>query len=944
MWSTVVLLGGFVTVLQKKDFWCLTVISMTQEARIFNDLADQLAPNVVSMLVGNIVIIFGIMCENVRSFARALRRRPTAATTWCMLPLLLWEGIIILPFQGMCYVIACLYGYSGPFVCIALALWRIAQRDYYGGSGDASSSNSGNLLPALDMFYSLVLLQGGLYVLWASWYFDDGVAGSLRAYRRRISLPDEGWCRDYLARYLSDTHARCWREPASIRGRTLCHFALDSLDSRSWEDMLSGVRWLDAIVMQGQDMRPQLFPFRLWIQRLIDALGWRQPADRASIRDMMREAAARIVAHLAPDIHLAQFPGAMECISFLLLQEETTRTNEMILQCLAILEGLALDHHNCRDICSTPGLLRKIMAPLSCANLINDISNNTEWARVGGMQGDGRGSFQQGQGWGTRLQGASGGGFHGGQQWNAPGPSLPQQFPTFGVQQPVAQQGFPQQDFNSGYGTGRGGQRQRGRGHDRGRGRHNPGRGYAGRGAPIASEDGSRLPQQPPAFGQFVDGRPSSVNQMMQGATAPTQAGPSSNTVATNSVCPVPDRPEVQQGDGKEETVQENKESKLTGEKRKKKKGKGSREDQQRLRREIFSNKQSMSNLECILSHGAEASGLEELQMGAMEILTKLALDPSINLAKETKENLIKKQLQIFLADGEGVLKPLKEMAGGTLVLLSTNIESNSALIMTVQNDVSGRLTGILDAKNTTTYRTIAAQILENLCAHSDLDKQWVKETLLPKVLTEILSRKRVAPENGVSPPRNNEENHNIMSTQQDDIEIQETSSTADQNKSSDGGSAITSKLMREAFLSLALVIRDKLITAEDFDDAVQKEGLGPGSFVAKMKTIVEENCQETVESLRIVKLCGRIVEPMMQRDLYAQHFRNTEFVRSLSKATTIMSNLESCMLFAETDFGPRNTVRPTLSVLKNRALHLTAEDHRPLLSDIKKRAVHLVG
>ncbi|OEL24469.1 hypothetical protein BAE44_0014512, partial [Dichanthelium oligosanthes] len=33
-WSSVVLLGGFVTLLGKKDFWCLTGISMMQAARL----------------------------------------------------------------------------------------------------------------------------------------------------------------------------------------------------------------------------------------------------------------------------------------------------------------------------------------------------------------------------------------------------------------------------------------------------------------------------------------------------------------------------------------------------------------------------------------------------------------------------------------------------------------------------------------------------------------------------------------------------------------------------------------------------------------------------------------------------------------------------------------------------------------------------------------------
>ncbi|CAM0147894.1 unnamed protein product [Urochloa decumbens] len=722
---------------------------MVSACRIFNDLAEQLAANFLSKLAGNIVLIFDDLGKSIRLFAHALRIRHAGMSTWCsVLPGLPYWTIILL-FQSMGYVAACLYGYSGPFVCIALALWRIAQRDYTGG--DASSSSPGNLVPALVLFYSFILLQGGLYALWLLSLSDlftgrqsrRRPAHKLSAYRQQIGLPDEGWCREYLARYLSDIRARCWREPASIRGRTLRHFALESLDSGSLEEMHAGVRWLDALARQGEDLRPQLLPCRPRIQKLIDALGWRTTKQR--------------------------------------------RPNQLILQGLAILEGLAFDHHNCQAICSTPGLLRKIMAPLSSAHLMHDIRNNVDWARVVS------GSFK--------------------------------------------------------------------------------------------------------------------VLYMLIKAPG---------------------------------------------------------ESSWWLRREICSNEQSMSNLDRILKRCDEASGLVLLQMGAMGILTQLALDLSVNLAEETKKNLVKKQLHIFLADGqEGEpvteLKPVKAWAGRTLLLLSTDIESSNALITTAQDDIVGRLTGkLVDTKNTTTYRTIAAQILENLCAHCDLEKQWVMETLLPKVLREILSSKRVAPGNGVSPPndeenqqnsatrsdeenqqnsaprsdeenqqnsapRSDEENHNI-STQQDDIKIQETSSTADQEQSSDGGNVeqtTTSKLMREAFLSLALVIRDKLITAEDFDAAVKKEGLGPGAFVAKMKTIVEENCQETAESLRIVKLCGRIVEPMMQRDLYAQHFRNTEFVRSLSKASTIMSNLESYMLFAETDFGPRKTVRPTLSVLKNRALHL---------------------
>jgi hypothetical protein len=116
---------------------------------------------------------------------------------------------------------------------------------------------------------------------------------------------------------------------------------------------------------------------------------------------------------------------------------------------------------------------------------------------------------------------------------------------------------------------------------------------------------------------------------------------------------------------------------------------------------------------------------------------------------------------------------------------------------------------------------------------------------------------------------------------------------------------------LQEAFLSLALVICDKLISADVVD---QEKALGGEAFVLKLKTIIDDNCQSTADSMRIVKLCGHIAASTIQSQQYAEHFRNKEFVQSLSKASKVMSSLESCMMFVGTDFGLKKTVRPLLS------------------------------
>jgi hypothetical protein len=197
------------------------------------------------------------------------------------------------------------------------------------------------------------------------------------------------------------------------------------------------------------------------------------------------------------------------------------------------------------------------------------------------------------------------------------------------------------------------------------------------------------------------------------------------------------------------------------------------------------------------------------------------------------------------------------------------------------------------------------------------------------QVLKEIISFKTESQQRNMSPGQNHSESGDEEN--QRDYEPRENrkwyhrmfpvscfapeiSTTAYQNNLSDQGSE-----EQEAFLSLTLAIRNKLNSADDFDDTIE-HNVGRKEFVDKLKSIVNDNCEATPGSLRIVKLCGRIAESMMQcqhYQQYADHFRKSGFESSLSQASQTMSRLESCMLFHGTDFGLKKTVRPLISDIK---------------------------
>jgi hypothetical protein len=524
-------------------------------------------------------------------------------------------SILVSPFLAVALCIQLIY-LLGPFACAAVS-WRMAKLNH--GSRDRTDSMA-NMMAALNMFYSLIIFQGAMFgvLLLTIGVGRRVVASHIHALEQLL----EEWGKEAIHRYLDHISAKCRKDPLSVTGMDMIKYAAELLDSESQQDYLHGARLLSAFLKKGEDVRWLLLPSTHRIQKLVGSLWISSSNSSLDENTEIRELAATIVAGLAAHVDVARYPGALRYISSL-LQEETTQThwnnsklaasdpqppqrlgpleilrqpkeeqmknlsrreeerqwrlmrdqkrrgtsqdrrrqnsegrtttsNELILQGLTILERLASNRDNRRLICSTPGLLPKITAPLYSETLIQDVKTKA-WADIVTRCLKVLYQLIRAPGWTSRM-----------------------------------------------------------------------------------------------------------------------------------------------------------------------------------LRHEISSDDQALSNLKSILDQGNEAEH-QELKLRAMEILTELALDLSINLTQETKKVLVTKQLQLFLlANGDD--EESAAIAGRAMVSLSTNSESNSALIMSAQNDITGRrLTEILDDKNNNiTQRTIAAEIMANLCAHCNADNN-MKE-ILPKV------------------------------------------------------------------------------------------------------------------------------------------------------------------------------------------------------------------
>ncbi|XBJ05937.1 hypothetical protein VPH35_024624 [Triticum aestivum] len=266
---------------------------------------------------------------------------------------------------------------TGPLVCMLVSSRAIMQ-DHGIADGEAFKAN---MKRTLNLFYIAAFAHGGICALWM---LAQGVDDK---WIEVIVSRQHGFSWEVLGAYLRKTKQMCLNHPGSVTSWNLITYGADLLDSSLPEEYAAGGRVLTMLIDKDvalQVRRLLIRSPRQRIEKLIGTLAWRSPDDQE-----MRWLAARIVEHLAADLNLAHFPGALECISSLLDQDtlllafvHLQGTMDQVLPALRILENLAHNRHNCALIYNANDLLSKIVAPVSSDKLVEDIRSSVAWTKV----------------------------------------------------------------------------------------------------------------------------------------------------------------------------------------------------------------------------------------------------------------------------------------------------------------------------------------------------------------------------------------------------------------------------------------------------------------------------------------------------------------------------------------------------------------------------------
>jgi hypothetical protein len=316
IWATVVLLGGFAITLSCTDFWCITVLLLTEGARIqgrsheleWQQRATRLSGAVSRAVVGHVL---------------------------CLLQLL------------------------SASVCAAVSLVRLVTQRY-GVDGDSNPWT--NRRAALDIFYGLALAESLLFLAEkALWQWRVGHHSLLGRVAKECHLGGTALGVVAIRRFFYDSYSR------SLKGSifdglhmTLASYADEMLTAGSHDEQILGVSILVALAESDPFADSTLRKIGMsasTIEQLIQMLSWKNTSEIG-----VRRSAAVVVSMLTGRkiiaLRFTGIPGAIESVASLLYAD----LDELNLLGLTILSKLAHDHDNCDKIGKTRNLLDKIIS------------------------------------------------------------------------------------------------------------------------------------------------------------------------------------------------------------------------------------------------------------------------------------------------------------------------------------------------------------------------------------------------------------------------------------------------------------------------------------------------------------------------------------------------------------------------------------------------------
>ncbi|KAE8814058.1 hypothetical protein D1007_08697 [Hordeum vulgare] len=416
-WATVVLLGGFASDLDTTDFWYITVILVSEAARVFSR-SHELEWQHHATLTSTAGNALRSSSRFFRRIAHAIAEPQTAAAFGvgdtraraalfqrqivALMKQRTWHApdVPLLPYTGWVFVskkIGRLLNWLqvlSAFACVALSVMRLRKHEF----GDAK-----NMRPALLLFYALALLEASLFLLEkAYWTWKMSVCKLLDQVSAECELGPYGLVS--LKRFFYDAYSQCI-EGSIFDGikMDLVTFAEELILSDFLDEQLIGIRILQQLATgkgSARDTLRKLGTNPRSIERAVEMLNWKRH-DEEEVRKCAAEVVSKLAGKRQNALRVSGIPGAIESVMSLLYTGRGPLASvdhplgavaaaavpdrlydylQFNLLGLHILKKLARDHDNCGKIGNARGLLAKIVefTHVSPALLLNPSASDSQ--------------------------------------------------------------------------------------------------------------------------------------------------------------------------------------------------------------------------------------------------------------------------------------------------------------------------------------------------------------------------------------------------------------------------------------------------------------------------------------------------------------------------------------------------------------------------------------